>query len=55
MPKEPRPPVRIEVDRDEWESMTPKEREDFRLEAAVTHQNNVAPCGSRLLSPDEED
>lgn len=50
-----RPPVRIEahvemglqtvtdivtVDRDEWEAMTPKQRDQLRAEAAVTLQNN---------------
>ncbi|WP_304452864.1 hypothetical protein [Nocardiopsis sp. YSL2] len=44
----------VEVDRAQWEAMTPKERDDFRTESAVVHQNNVAPCGSRLLPPDEE-
>jgi hypothetical protein len=44
---------RLEVDRDEWDAMTPNERYELCIDAAVTHQNNWAPCGWDI--DDQED
>lgn len=45
----------VEVDRAFWNILTQKERDDFCVQAAVDYRNDVAPCGSRLLPPDNED
>lgn len=42
----------VEVGRAQWEAMSPGERDDFCVQAAVDLQNNTAPCGWRLLGPD---
>jgi hypothetical protein len=42
------------VDRAEWEAMTDQERDQARVEFAVNHQNNVAPCGASEVDDAEE-
>jgi hypothetical protein len=37
----------------EWSGMTAFERDRCLVETAVTHQNNVAPCGAEVVDESE--
>lgn len=43
----------ISIDADEWAAMTEKQQDDYRCEVAVTHQNEVAPCGASVVDESE--
>lgn len=38
---------------DGWDDWTEKQQDDFLTECAVTHQNNVAPCGAEVVEVEE--
>lgn len=38
-----------------WDEMTEEQQLSYRTEIAVTHQNNVAPCGASVVEVDDRE
>lgn len=45
----------VTIEADEWNGMTPGQRERHCTDMAIDMQQNEAPCGFEVLGPDDED
>lgn len=40
---------------DDWDQMTQEQRNEYCDDVAITHQNDIAPCGADVIEADSED